>query len=101
MAAFNFDGGTLAAARAVSTDLPMTLGTSGGGATFDTAGFAVTLAGPISGPGILTLNNSLGTGTLILTASNTYSGGTTVSRRYAAIQRRRGQQRLCPGQHRE
>ena len=57
----------------------MTLGTSGGGAIFNTAGYSVTLSGPLSGPGSLNLNNSLGTGTLTLAASNTYTGGTTVS----------------------
>ena len=41
----------------------MTLGTSGGGATFDTAGYAVTLSGSLSGPGSLTKVDS---GTLIL-----------------------------------
>jgi fibronectin-binding autotransporter adhesin len=78
-ASFNFSGGTLQASASFSTGLPMTLGTSGGGATFNTAGFAVTLSGPLSGPGGLMLNDTLGTGTLILTASNTYAGGTAVS----------------------
>ncbi len=78
-AAFNFNGGTLQAGSSFSTSLPMTLGTSGGGAIFNTAGYSVTLSGPLSGPGSLTLNDSLGTGTLTLAASNTYTGGTTVS----------------------
>ena len=54
----------------------MTLGISGSGATFDTAGFAVTLAGVLSGPGSLT---KIGSGTLTLAAANTYSGNTLVS----------------------
>ena len=54
----------------------MTLGTSGGGATFDTAGYAVTLSGSLSGPGGLTKVDS---GTLVLAAANTYSGNTLVS----------------------
>ena len=53
-AAFTFSGGTLQARGAFSTSMPMTLGTSGGGATFDTAGYALTLSGPLSGPGSLT-----------------------------------------------
>ena len=73
--AFNFSGGTLQAGSAFSTFLPMTLGT-GSGATFDTAGYAVTLAGSLSGPGSLTKVDS---GTLILAASNTYSGTTFVN----------------------
>ena len=54
----------------------MTLGTSGGGATFDAAGFAVTLSGSLSGPGSLTKVDS---GTLTLAAINTYAGPTTVN----------------------
>jgi autotransporter-associated beta strand protein len=76
-AAFNFSGGTFRASSSFATTQPMTLG--GGGPIFDTAGFAVTLAGQLSGSGGLTLNDSLGTGILILTASNTYTGGTSVS----------------------
>jgi autotransporter-associated beta strand protein len=71
-AAFNFNGGTLQASSTFSTSLPMTLGTSGGGATFDTAGYDVALSGALSGPGSLT---KLGTGTLTLTGS---SGPVTV-----------------------
>ena len=76
MAAFNFSGGTLQASSGFSTALPMTLGTSGGGATFDTAGFAVTLSGALSGPGSLTKVDS---GTLTLAATNTYAGSTAVN----------------------
>ena len=38
----------------------------------------MTLSGSLSGAGSLTLNDSVGTGTLILTASNTYTGTTTI-----------------------
>ena len=39
-ASFNFNGGTLQAGSAgFNTSVPMMLGTSGGGATFDTAGY--------------------------------------------------------------
>ena len=75
-AAFNFSGGTLKAGSSFSSGLPMTLGTSGSGATFDTAGFAVTLSGQLSGSGSLTKVDS---GTLTFTGGNAYSGGTTIS----------------------
>ncbi|MGO9109885.1 MAG: autotransporter-associated beta strand repeat-containing protein, partial [Thermoguttaceae bacterium] len=52
------------------------LGSSGGGATFDTAGYIVTLSGSLSGAGSLTKVDS---GTLILSGTDSYTGGTTVS----------------------
>ena len=75
-AVFNFTGGTLRAGNGFSTSMPMTLGTSGGGAVLDTAGFAVSLSGPLSGPGSLA---KIGSGKLVLSGSNTYTGGTAVS----------------------
>ena len=54
----------------------MTLTGSGGDATVDTAGYTVTLAGSLSGPGGL---NKTDSGTLVLGTANTYSGTTTVS----------------------
>ena len=72
---FNFNGGTLQASEGFSTSLPMTLG-AGGGATFDTAGYTVTLFGSLSGPGSLT---KVGSGTLILGGSNTFTGNTLIS----------------------
>ena len=75
LAAFYFGGGTLQASGPFSTALAITLGASGG-ATFDTAGYAVTLAGPLSGSGGLTKVDS---GTLTLAASNSYGGGTTIN----------------------
>ena len=74
-ATFSFSGGTLQAGSGFSTSLPMTLGTSGGGATFDTAGFVVNLSGSLSGPGSLT---KIGSGVLTLAASNNYAGTTTI-----------------------
>ena len=53
----------------------MTLTGSGGNATVDTAGYTVTLSGSLSGPGGLAKTDS---GTLVLAASNTYTGGTIV-----------------------
>ncbi len=75
-AALNFNGGTLLAGNAFSTTVPMKLGVSGGGATFDTAGFAVTLAGPLSGSGGLAKVDS---GTLTLATANTYGGATLLT----------------------
>jgi probable HAF family extracellular repeat protein/autotransporter-associated beta strand protein len=75
-AAFGFNGGILSAGTSFSTNLPMTLGTSGGGRTFDTAGFSVILAGSLSGPGSLTKADS---GSLILTAFNSYTGPTSIN----------------------
>ncbi len=74
--AFNFNSGVLQAGGSFSTTVAMTLGASGSGATFDTSGFNVTLSGSLSGPGGLTKVDS---GTLILAATDTYSGNTLVS----------------------
>ena len=60
--AFNFNGGTLQAGGGFSTFASMTLG-AGAGATFETAGFAVTLSNSLYGAGSLTKVDS---GTLIL-----------------------------------
>ena len=54
----------------------MTLSGSGGDATVDTAGYDLTLAGCLSGPGGLV---KIGGGTLFLSGSNTYSGSTTIT----------------------
>ncbi len=74
---FNFTGGTLQASSGFSSsNLVMTLGTSGGRATFDTAGFTVTLSDGLRGSGSLT---KVGSGTLLLSGFNTYAGGTAVN----------------------
>ena len=75
-ATFNFSGGTLQASNGFSTTLPMTLGSSGGGATFDTAGFNLGLFGSLSGSGSLTKVDS---GSLILAGVNSFSNGTTIA----------------------
>ncbi len=54
----------------------MTLTGTGGNATLDTNGYAVTLSGQLSGPGG---SNKMGTNTLTLGAANTYSGPTTIN----------------------
>ena len=73
---FNFGGATLKASGSLTTTIPMTLTGSGGNATIDTAGYTVTLSGSLSGPGGLIKTDS---GTLVLTATNTFTGDTTVS----------------------
>jgi autotransporter-associated beta strand protein len=76
--AFNFSGGTLKAAAAFTTTLPITFPTAGGNATIDTGGYAVILSGQFSGPGGLTKAGS-GTLTLGATNGNTFSGTTLIS----------------------
>ncbi|MEI8375853.1 MAG: autotransporter-associated beta strand repeat-containing protein [Planctomycetota bacterium] len=75
-ATFNFNGGTLLASSGFSTSLPMILGASSDRATFDTAGFNVTLSGSLSGPGSIT---KVGKGSLTLAATNSFSGNTLIS----------------------
>ncbi len=60
-------GGTVQAIGTLNFAVPATIGA--GGATIDSNGFACTVSGVLSGDGGLT---KIGTGTLTLTASNTY-----------------------------
>jgi autotransporter-associated beta strand protein len=75
-ATFDFNGGTLRAGRSLSSNVPLILGAKGGNATIDTNGYVVTLSGSITGPGKLI---KTGSGTLVLSGTNTYTGGTTIS----------------------
>ena len=75
-AKLNFTRGTLEAGGSFSTNVPIALGGNGGQAILDTEGYAVTLAGPISGSGNLT---KIGSGTLALTGSDTCTGPATIS----------------------
>lgn len=73
-----FDGGTLQATGNQSVfigGLSRGVTANAGGAIIDTQGFSVTATSPISGSGNLT---KLGSGTLSLTGTNTYSGGTRI-----------------------
>ena len=67
------DGGTLRNTAAFSSARAVTLGTNGG--TFDTQA-NLTLAGTVGGTGALTKTDS---GTLMLTGTNTYAGGTLLN----------------------
>jgi autotransporter-associated beta strand protein len=75
-AAFNFGGGTLQASDNFTSTMPMTLTGDGGNANVDTAGYTVGLSGVLSGTGGL---NKFNSGTLTLSALNTYSGDTIVN----------------------
>ena len=72
----NIGGGTLVAGGAFSTSQPMTLTGSGGNASFNPGGYALSLAGALSGSGGLMAS---GMGTLSLFGQNTYTGTTSVS----------------------
>ena len=75
-AAFNFSGGTVqAAAPSTTIDVPIALTTAGSNAVFDTNGNALTMNGPVSGPGGLLV---AGSGTLTLAVSNSFAGTTLV-----------------------
>ena len=82
IAAFNFGGGTLGACSSWPSALGITLTGSGGNATIDTTYGNIGLAGPLSGAGGL---NKAGTGTLTLSASNSYMGTTNVNAGTLAI----------------
>jgi len=71
----SFNGGTLEALAGLTSDKAITLN-PGGGTFLADSGTTSTLNGVISGAGSWTKN---GLGILILTAANTYSGGTTIS----------------------
>ncbi len=71
-ASINLDGGTLGASASWTSSLPMNVG---GAVTIDTAGNSIGLSGALTGSGSLTKIND---GTLILSGSDAYTGGTFV-----------------------
>jgi outer membrane autotransporter protein len=71
----SFDGGTLATTASFTTNRATTLNANGG--TFDVAPTTtLTMTSAIDGAGALT---KVDIGTLVLTGTNTYSGGTTIT----------------------
>jgi autotransporter-associated beta strand protein len=74
-AVFNFGGGTLGASAPWSSSLDMTLTGSRGNSIVDTTGGDISLSGNLSGGGSLA---KVGGGTLVLSGSDSYTGGTIV-----------------------
>ena len=70
----DIDGGTLQATADFTTSVPVTIGPSGG--TIDSNGYNVSFVGNLTGLGGLEI---VGTGSVNLAGTNTYSGGTTAS----------------------
>ena len=75
-ASFYVGGGTLKLKSSTTISLPISLTGNGGDANVNTQSYAVTLSGALSGNGGL---KKLGSGKLVLTGSDTYSGDTVVS----------------------
>ncbi len=75
--------GTVGATAPWSSTLAMTLTSTTTGTTFDTTGGNISLSGALSGDGAKLVKS--GTGTLILTGANTYTGDTVVSAGTLAI----------------
>lgn len=73
--ALAFDGGTLRTTADIATSRATTLN-AGGGTVESAEGTRFVLGGAIGGTGALT---KTGAGTAILTAANTYAGGTTIA----------------------
>ncbi|MEJ1972491.1 MAG: autotransporter-associated beta strand repeat-containing protein [Lacunisphaera sp.] len=72
----SFDTGTLRLGAAFDVDPARALTLQTGGGAIDTNTFNATVAGVITGPGLLT---KLGAGTLTLAAANSYAGGTFIA----------------------
>ncbi len=73
---FNLGGGTLVVRSVFSTSQAIVLSGSGGNGNIDAGGYSVVLAGALSGSGGL---NIIGDGTVTVTASDTYTGPTTIN----------------------
>ncbi len=72
----NLGGGTLSASADWSSSRLMTLTGAVGNAVFDTNGYTIDLSGALGGAGGLTKS---GTGTLVLSGTNTYTGATQIN----------------------
>jgi fructan beta-fructosidase len=72
----NLGGGTVGAYQSWSSSLNMNLTGSNGPVIFDTAANTIALSGVLSGSGGLT---KVGSGTLILSGANIYTGNTTIN----------------------
>ena len=70
------NGGTIAALKNLTVSAPISLAGNG---TVDTAGFSATISSVISSPNNAGRLIKSGDGTLTLTATNTYSGGTALA----------------------
>ena len=69
----DLDDGTLRASGSFTTTAPITVGA--GGATIDSNGYGLAIAGTVAGVGGLTMT---GSGTVTLSGINAYAGGTTI-----------------------
>ena len=74
--ALTFNGGALQAGGTITSARGITLNSAGG--TFDTTIYSSTLSGAIGGAGALTVADSGVGGSLVLSDSNNYSGGTNL-----------------------
>ena len=77
-----FDGGTLETTASFDSSRAVTL--EAGGGTIDTEVGTLTLSGVVGGSGALT---KTGDGTLVLTGTNTYSGGTNLDAGTVSVSR--------------
>ena len=73
---FSIGAATFQAGALFATSVPITLSQAGGTAVFDTSGYSLTLNGALSGAGGL---QKISQGTLVLAASNGYTGPTTLT----------------------
>ncbi|MDM0015584.1 autotransporter domain-containing protein [Variovorax sp. J22P168] len=78
----NFGGGTLQFASGFDLGATRAVQLGAGGGTIDTQSFTTTLAQPVTGSGMLT---KIGTGSLVMNGTSSFTGGTTVAAGTLAI----------------